>query len=126
MEKMFTKIAMEKELLKYLPDKSSKKLPNKEYFWSILFALRLEFVSELLDECLTHRLAIQQQKPKDDLMVSTEWVDSLLKFPMLPSNISLIKYPFICSIGHKSHKVSLAVSHQYKPRVMNKKPMFEP
>ena len=83
--KMYDRISGDSELLQYLPDRKEKKFPNKGFFWAILYAVRLDFVNKILKECYDHRLACQQEKPRDDLIVSTEWVDQLLKFPVMAS-----------------------------------------
>ena len=96
------------ELLEYFPRYSAldTRLPPRDYFWGVMFALRPEFCEELIAEAQQKRAEAGVRKTQASTLlnvgITKEWAQALLARPFTSS-----KYP---SLHASSHSESISSS----------------
>ena len=103
----------------YLPDteQSSNKLPEREFFFSILGTVKKEYLIQIIEDAEKKRFSAGDQKKSTDIiMLTDEWLHELNKYPFISSNIiclTLIEKPgkAIYLIKERSKLVRVKKSH---------------
>jgi len=103
----------------YLPDteQSSNKLPEREFFFSILGTVKKEYLIQIIEDAEKKRFSAGDQKKSTDIiMLTDEWLHELNKYPFISSNIiclTIIEKPgkAIYLIKERSKLVRVKKSH---------------
>lgn len=88
-KQLYDIVMEDREVAMYFPDSDqSKKLPERNYFFSVLSTLRTEWLNKVIFEAHMKRNKLQEEESKDDgILVSKEWEELLSKYNFVSSNL---------------------------------------